>query len=585
MYESTKASLERFLRLESTSNEINRVYDFDWRDELQKLTATVLEEKENVIKLSELLKQVLDVKNDKLGEDPGELALGNESEKVEPRFSSWKLNYVPWHKILDFSNPTGTYPTIDIPLEEPSISDLSSSGPTSGQPRNEDLATLKKLKGIPERIRINSSWLLRVIDNKLCDRALNCATQGVYVLLRPFKLLIYLDSKIRARLAQLEASRMKIINLSEEEYIEAYRKDPAQDTIQADDDYDFDEDKLSLSELTTTIMDFRQLVSFMDYTLFLGMKRLADIPDTVRFVDLWFLFPLGSLVYVKDANIPQKIWKVANKTGGRRYLEAPIGVEDYKPDFRPLILDCYHLDHDGTRFIQVFAQFQITGFEETRAVHDLPIVPFRVAEEKRMVPDKDTLLERSSQFIRCARTKMSHLAYSGRSLHRTPDGRKLAELADEATKNMSCYSERIDSEVIVDFDRALEEVPAWRPNASDDHVFSETYSAETTSNFGMDIDGKWDAKIRREFLDAEEQKWRAWNTLGIDPTDESDRLIFPDRIFAFVLKNRRWGRLSTSLIRNITNKFCCSMLADWPGERWRTATQRTEATKRALETT
>ena len=177
---------------------------------------------------------------------------------------------------------------------------------------------------------------------------------------------------------------------------------------------------------------------------------------------------------------------------------------------------------------------------------------------------------------------MSHLAYSGRSLHRTPDGRKLAELADEATKNMSCYSERIDSEVIVDFDRALEEVPAWRPNASDDHVFSETYSAETTSNFGIDIDGKWDAKIRREFLDAEEQKWRAWNTLGIDPTDESDRLIFPDRIFAFVLKNRRWGRLSTSLIRNITNKFCCSMLADWPGERWRTATQRTEATKRAL---
>ena len=217
-----------------------------------------------------------------------------------------------------------------------------------------------------------------------------------------------------------------------------------------------------------------------------------------------------------------------------------MGSNDFRSVFRPLILDCYHLDHDGSRFVHVFAQFQIRGFEETRAVHDLPIVPFSVAERKLMVPDRAILLERSSQFIRCAREKTSHLAYSGRSLHRTSVGRMLTDLANEEITNTTCYSERIESEVIVDFSRALEEVPEWRPGAIN-YVFSETTVQEFLRQPGMDADGKWDVKIRRQFLEAEEKKWQNWSAFGTDPTDESDRLIFPDRIFAFVLENRRWG--------------------------------------------
>jgi hypothetical protein len=82
-------------------------------------------------------------------------------------------------------------------------------------------------------------------------------------------------------------------------------------------------DVLDTSEIQEALEDFRCLARFVNETLQPVRTYLQTEPTSVNFNDLWHLFITGSLVYVKDKSTPQKVWRVIQATGGRRYAQEP----------------------------------------------------------------------------------------------------------------------------------------------------------------------------------------------------------------------------------------------------------------------
>lgn len=473
-------------------------------------------------------------------------------QESEKRISIPQLNYASWSLINEHGYryvPPSHY-AIDIPNSEPTPSQLmgssdsmqSTDGPIE-EPKESTLNPLEssaEKKELPERIRINSKRLITVLDYDLANGSLQWRSSAPtpFVILRPFKILVYLEPQIRNRLKEFEQARLKLKSATEEQYLEELEKTPVLDEPSVERQ---DESSMSLSELTGTINDLRCLTKFMDEIQIPAQTRLRENPNQVRFSDLWYVFPPGSLVMVKDKNIPQRVWRVVQRTGGRRYLSPPdhIAGSDFINKFSPFVLDCYHLDYDGVRYVQSYKTFRINSFDGIQSISLLPLYPFSVVVQES--PSyREELLARGRQFMEC--TKTCHRRYSGRTQFRTPRGTKSSEGASHDAGNVCVFSERVESEVIVDFERALQEVPWWRPGTDDMAVSSMDEEEIESANLDcIDKDGVWDVRSTADFVEAEAPKRDEWEKTGTGPLQDDDILLLPDRVFAFVLRTRKWG--------------------------------------------
>ncbi len=103
------------------------------------------------------------------------------------------------------------------------------------------------------------------------------------------------------------------------------------------------------------------------------------------------------------------------------------------------------------------SDLHISKFDNARAIHSLPVCPFSVAERDGMV-DSEKLAKRGREFIRC--TQSCHLHYSGRSQIRQPWGDYLSHQSNNYSGRVSrVFSENINSEVMIEYDRALQRNP------------------------------------------------------------------------------------------------------------------------------
>ncbi|RYP76891.1 hypothetical protein DL771_001444 [Monosporascus sp. 5C6A] len=390
---------------------------------------------------------------------------------------------------------------------------------------------------LPERIILNSLRLRRFIDYEFCDGGLPWVARGPFQILRPYKMLSYLGDKIKKRIADFEKARRAVWTATEDEYMRLYKDNPVEDEAEMGHQR---ESQMTLAQLTAFILDFRCLERVM--TVFSRPEFI--LPDKmgahVSFSNLWFLFPVGSLTYLRDPNVPQKVWRVIQRTGGRRYMSRPdhIPVGQYENSFSDFVIDCYHLDYDGTRYVPTFRRFRISSFEGGQSFLSLPVVPFEYVEREGIV-NREDVLERAKQFKDLI--KVRHQSYSGRSYDRTPSGKRLSELDIGSHRSVTRYSERIDSEVMVDFERALLEIPSWRPG---DREF-EPYQMDKSERGSDCVDPgeRWDKRFTDDFMDVETRKWKEWEKAGTGPTEEKDLLLLPDRVFAFVLRTRSWACL------------------------------------------
>ncbi|KAH0563403.1 hypothetical protein GP486_002024 [Trichoglossum hirsutum] len=472
--------------------------------------------------------------------------IGGESQD-EPETNIFRrctseLKFVSWKTAAGLPSPPTVHCAIAVPINQPTQEDLiPSTTQSEAAPYRETLEYPQDhslgRKELPERILINSVRLTGFLDFNLHDGTLSWDNFGPLCILRPFKLLVYHNNQIRQQLRDLEHMRLDLKPATEEEYDEEWRLNPPEDTNQKKQIFN----RMTLPELTGFIKDLRSLAGFMDTYIQPALTRARL--DAIFFSDLWYTFPAGSLVYVKDKKVPQKIWKVIQRTGGRRYVSRPDSDtlnnrDDWYLKYSQFVIDCFHLDFDGVRYVPTYYQARIDHFGGSQSVISLPILPLEVAEDAGLV-DRRAIVERAREFVAC--TKPSHREYTGRNQLLKPNGAKLVDDEEDIPDKASKYSEWIESEVMVDFERAFQELPTWRPGTSELNLYAADIN-ERGDGTGIDRDNVWDTKMSNQIMSREMDKWNKWDKER-PPAEEEDLLLLPDRVFAFVFRTRKWACL------------------------------------------
>jgi len=489
-------------------------------------------------------------------------------------FTIPEMRFVPWTEANSLRSPPRKHVTIQIPQNQPTPADRNPSsklpvtygqkktsadpdtkgkGPEEGNKLRKEFkraglppSDSQPLEELPERIRICSLQLSIFLDYNIHDSTFNWSSYSrtPFVILRPFKFLVDKGEEIRQALDDLKKIRLeRFPGRSEDEYDELWEHERPEDDIPP---RVVDPHELSEAVLTALIKDLDCLTSFMDGylkpTMTIGQFGHAF------FSDLWFVYPARSLIYVKDKKVPHKIWKVIQRTGGR-WGQIPSGKRivdkndgEWSQSFSPFVIDCFHLDYDGNRYVQTYRQIEIDHFEGALSVLSLPVIPVDIAEKAGLIDPRD-LVARGEEFVKC--TGPSHRQYVGRNQIIRPNGAKLYEMDADVPENATRHAEWIDSEVMVDFERALQEMPSWRPGISDLKLYKQLHQVQQHDKAfdGLEIDDVWDSMMSQRVMYEEWNKIHKWSKERMNPTQEEDLLLLPERVFAFVFRTRKWGKL------------------------------------------
>lgn len=381
---------------------------------------------------------------------------------------------------------------------------------------------------LPERIRINSSRLIYTIKSNFFTSTEKEPTRSnrPFVILRPFKQLVYHKYNLKALVDELEVE------------LQAHKADPNPSFANVERLKKHHEalNLASFDDLALYAKELGCLLEFMEDSIEPVQKRVETESDIVSFSELWFLYPENTYLFIKGVGSAQKVWRVIQRTGGREE-EFPAGSNPHKERLSAyrdanFVVDCYFIDYNGAHFLPAYDQFEIQPFEGIKAVNSLPIIPLRIAVKNGLV-DEDEIVSRGDLFIKYC-TGTHHLYYSGRSHHRDCNGKFMQGHVDT----------KIDSEVILDFERAVANNPSLVEYKTEASVYQ--LSDEDLSDEYLEIgnDAIWDKLV------SDRVRLKISAVASGDLLAASDRgylPILPDRVFGYVLKNRTWGRFLSRL--------------------------------------
>ncbi|EFQ34616.1 uncharacterized protein GLRG_09760 [Colletotrichum graminicola M1.001] len=432
------------------------------------------------------------------------------------------------------------------------------------------------IPALPPRLRIKSLPLKRILFT-LTDGALNMHGPSGLTFSRPYKMFACFESQIRRRLSEIQtlcnepagpALVMDTdLDLNKPTNTVIVAEFPPQETLTQEEREDiiftsgYDWKYLTAEEREEAASDLGVLISFIDEYISPLRNAIRDADDfQVHFQELWHLFYPGSIAYVKDPGVPQKLWRVVRSSGGKFSPRLPNGFRKRGglaggDKWLPLLLDCYYLDFDGNNFVRILKTFQVDHFEGLSGVSALPIIPLNFAVRDGFV-DVDTISKRGEDFI--SYTKWSYSYYRGRSLIHEPEGAALCHPQKDTIDSLTVLSEAIESPVVVDFDRCLRAIPTWRPGRTSrglSRVLDErggdlrqppeppgSPGLPPVSPPGYDDDGIWDVRLAEKVLKYTDPTQPA-ELHGQDPPSGDDVLLLPNRVFAFILRTRKWACL------------------------------------------
>ena len=343
-----------------------------------------------------------------------------------------------------------------------------------------------------------------------------------------------------------------------------------------------DEEAEDLADSPEALRDLCCLIEFIDVEL----RPVADsycnmTSQKIPFCDLWHLFKPGDLIHGPSGNrtfdfilrngvkIPQgdpndafqEVWRVANTTGGRPHLQAKEKrrwgqtpeATGLRSTINPFYITAVFVDFNGTRYVNQSFEFSILPFDGERDITSLEVYPLRYASQVDELKDK--WRSRGEAFREY--TTFKYRYYAGKSLTCAPNGAFLPEL------DFPKHAENINSQVVIDFREAFAAYPEWRPSWQSltlDHdgasgEFSEDYftsywedSAHKRLEYQIEDyiydDGHIDTKLMEEYVERDPllRDYMHKRSFVNDALDESHLMLLPNRVFAFVMKSRKWGR-------------------------------------------
>ena len=431
-------------------------------------------------------------------------------------------------------------------------------------------------KPLPSRIRINSVPAKRILD-AICDDILAFISEtDPLVIVRPFKVLSLMEQDVRARMAEIETLLTERLSKRADpresskpqtEEVNGSIGRPVSNGQAADEDAQAvksgktaevlakrvfprdmiffggtDWSTLTDSEVEEARNDFRCLLRFMDDTLMPARNYLQDKPSVINFHNMWHLFKCGGLIYVRDRTVPQKVMRVIQATGGRKYLSPPTEeMTGWDAKYSPFVLDCYYLDFDGTKYVRVYHRFKIEMFEDSIPVTSLQVMPLHVAQNASLTKT-ERLRQRGEQFLTYTRrSSPQHRYYQGTTVTQTPCGKPLFRRNPDDINSQRLFTERIESQVVVDFERGIQANPDWGPVINEIDLWKIDNAELEEGVEYVEKDNVWDTRTSEDFLDLEQDKWQRWDK-GEAMPEGDDVLLFPNRVFGYVLRTRSWGK-------------------------------------------
>ena len=338
---------------------------------------------------------------------------------------------------------------------------LSSDPPGHDIP-DQDLMIKDSPSVQPERIRINSTLLLQVLEKitgtgfslAQCDGVLELQDQ---VILRPFKLFVTFEQEIRDEIDRLEKIHKRDGSERDLEAPEITKDEahspPAQPIIDTsvlpnsagesdrehmknrndqnfpnamlDASGDGENQEVSPLESRRCLEELLVLRDLLDKDLKPTFDLRKEIRDgsarSIAFQDLWHLFPLGSDIVSNGVSGQSQTSRILNVSGGRPFLcnrfEADMDPLDTGSNGREMpkfeILT-YSYEFDGKEFGACQQVYTIKYYDGLKAIPSLPCFPIIYSKHSRRLKPRDFFIERGKRFLELTRdTEVVHKRYNG----------------------------------------------------------------------------------------------------------------------------------------------------------------------------
>ena len=400
---------------------------------------------------------------------------------------------------------------------------------------------------VAERIRIRSRHITEILRG-IHGASLSSKHPQV-VMIRPFRALLYYNEEIQQTFQKLEAAfghshqgmdGDQIVGDGGKVFGESERKRK------------WSKKNKGYHYYTWSPEAYRQmkvLVEFIDTVLLEKIKYLRnDDCPMVGFTDLWYLFEPGDEVIERSRRQAFRVLRVTSPMHRAippwREFEISQSNEE-----TPMTITCVYIDFDGKQLGPVTKEFHFNPFNGEKSVTSLELYPLRFA--KRSSRDeiydisarafRDMLIRRGKKFIDTARVK--HMHYNG---HTVGSG------------------DEVDSHVVIDFEEAVSK-PENNCTAATFETLIEYSGLETSDKLMCNAEC---CRNEHVHVDTYVEKQRAEAYIaGLIPQDKStepsvlisprslidvktmpddDLVIMSYRVFGYVLRSRRWGKLCSS---------------------------------------
>ena len=310
--------------------------------------------------------------------------------------------------------------------------------------------------------------------------------------------------------------------------------------------------------------EWKMLVLLLDEDLKSTLDTCSQIRagslTHIAYGDLIHLFNPGDIV-VSSQNRRLQAYTVVTASGGRPLLlknsssssdqysfssDRKINTEEniFLPAARhsPFTIDYWYYDFDGTSYGRISKSIVIPRFEGLKPVTLLPLYPAKFHNDGHG-NIKEKLRQRGANFLElCSGHEVNHQEYDGRTLDGIP--------------------EEVDSRVIVDCQMAALAQPEHRPDTSEWMPELKTYSPTepdereiiepndveycgkptcSTCSKGSKIFFNDHNLSRQRMKEHFNQRTYPERTSEIADLDPDHRLLFPPRVWGFVLRSRKWG--------------------------------------------
>ncbi|KAI8624701.1 hypothetical protein F5Y19DRAFT_452880 [Xylariaceae sp. FL1651] len=290
---------------------------------------------------------------------------------------------------------------------------------TASQDMNAPKASDQGKRTLPERIRINSPVIIKVFA-EICRTKIS----KPFLVFRPFRCLLYFEQEFRDIIHKQQSMLQEWLarNTQTVENVEN-----------------------EIERNALAVLDqMKCLISFIEEELKKKQEYLASNHcQSVPFADVPMLFSPGRVVLSRDHKQAYRVIQVNctrhrakdwKEKGNLDFLkdESEVELED-----NPVFVHCISLDFDGKLIGPVSRVFMISKYEDEKELTSLPIFPLQHVKEDGL---RERLVKRGKAFFKVAGVK--HMHYAGLTLKMRDD---------------------IDSQVVIDFEEAINRHPHWKP--------------------------------------------------------------------------------------------------------------------------